>query len=140
MGEGGGVGDRAVPRSAPRQLRRSVEGCTAHEAVDALVHIAQSLLQTHHGLTVAAKAEVAGLDDAGVHWAHWDLIERWAGRRTKGIGVALCRRCRLRRTEGVAHPPAPVVEPGALVGRVLRLKAVEVADRTLKAQGWRVCD
>ena len=80
-GEGDGVGDGAVARDAAGELRRLVQRGAEHQAVDALVHVAQPLFQAHDGLAVAAEAEVAGLDDAGVHGADRDLVQRRARRR-----------------------------------------------------------
>ena len=45
------------------------------ERLDALVHIAQPLLQPGDGLAVGGEAEMAGLDDAGMNGADRDLMQ-----------------------------------------------------------------
>ena len=42
--------------------------------LDALVHVAQPLLEPQHLLADDLEAEVAGLDDAGVHGSDGDLV------------------------------------------------------------------
>ena len=54
--------------------------------VDALVHIAQPLLEPHHGLAVGGEAEMAGLDDAGVHRADRNLVQVLALGGQEGVG------------------------------------------------------
>ena len=102
-----------------------------------LVHIAQPLFQPHHRLAVAREAEVAGLDDAGVHGADRDLMQRRALRGMEDVGRA-GRGCRLRPPQRRAHTPAAVVEPGPRIGRALRLEPVEIADGALQAQSRRM--
>ena len=138
-GEGDGVGHRAVARHAAGELRRLVQRGAEHQAVYALVHVAQPLLQAHHGLAVAAEAEVTGLDDAGVHGADRDLVQRRADGREERVSIA-GGGCRLLRAERRAHAPAAVVEPAARVRRPLGLETVKIADRPLQAQGRRVRD
>ena len=135
--EGQRVGHRAVARHAPGKPGRALDGRAEHQAVDALVHVAQSLLQPHHGLAVAMEAEMAGLDDAGVHGPDGDLMQRRALGGVEGIGVAHRRRL-VVRPERIPEPPAPVVEPAPTVGGTLRLQVVEVGERAFQTQRRRV--
>ena len=45
------------------------------QPVDALVHIAEPLLQPRHGLAVCRETEMAGLDDAGMHGTDRNLVQ-----------------------------------------------------------------
>ncbi len=76
-------------RPASRAARsRSAPG---HQRLDALVDVAQALLQPHHGLAVGGEAEMAGLDDAGVDRADRDLVQALALGRQEGVGVGARR-------------------------------------------------
>ena len=101
------------------------------------MHVAQPLLQAHDGLAVAGEAEVAGLDDAGMHGADRDLVQRRPGGRVERVRVS-GGGCRLVRAQRLAHAPAAVIEPAARVGRALGLQPVKIADRPLQPQGRRV--
>ena len=125
------------PETRPASLAACSRRRARHQAVDALVHVAQPLLQPHHRLAVGGEAEMAGLDDAGVHRPDRDLVHRRAFGRMEGVGVAGCRRG-LAPAERVPHAPAAVVEPAARIGRVLGLQPVEVADGALQPQGGRM--
>ena len=83
-GERDRVGDRAVAGDAAGEASRALERGAGHQRVDALVHVAEPLLQAHHGLAVGGEAEVARLDDAGVHRAHRDLVQALAFRGRNG--------------------------------------------------------
>ena len=98
------VRDRAVARDAAGERRRALERRAGHQRLDALVHIAEPLLQPHHGLAVGGEAEVARLDDAGVHRADRDLVQAFAFGRQERIRAA-------------------VPQPGPRVGRAFGLAA-----------------
>ncbi len=82
-----------------------------HQVIDALVHVAQALLQPHHGFAVAGEAEMARLDDAGMHRADRNLMQAFA----------------FHRQERIRRGIRAMIEPGARVGQADRLKAEQVA-------------
>ena len=57
--EGEGIGDRAVAGGAAGELCRVVERRAGHQRLDALVHIAEPLLQSHDMLAIGGEAEMA---------------------------------------------------------------------------------
>ena len=78
------------------------------QPVDALVHVAEPLLQPRHGLAVGGEAEMAGLDDAGMHRPDRNLVQALAldrqefvGRRDRASGVGK------RAPSGARKPQAP---------------------------------
>ena len=76
--EGKGIGHRAVAGGAPGQLRRVVERGAGAQLLDALVHIAEPLLQPHDMFAIGGETEMSGLDDAGMHRADRDLMQAFA--------------------------------------------------------------
>ena len=139
---GPGVGHRRVARHAagePVGLQRRQLG---EAALDALVHVAQVLFEPQHLLADDREAEVARLDDAGVHRADGDLVHAVAfdahegvvgGQRAGGgrrrLGVVL-----QRRRSGRPHA---VVQPGALVAAALGLQTGQVGHRALHPRRTR---
>ena len=116
-GEGVGVGDGRVARDAPGKARALREVRARHQALDALMHIAEPLLETDHGLAVGGEAEMAGLDDAGVHRPDRDLMQ---ARTFRPAGKYRARRRPESATaapSGCRHAPAAVVEPAAGIRR-----------------------
>ena len=73
-GEGQGEGHGAVAGDAAGEPGAAGEVGTLEQPLDALVHIAQALLEAGHGLAIGGEAEMAGLDDAGMHGADRDLV------------------------------------------------------------------
>ena len=69
-----GVGDGAVARDAAGELRGPGQIGAGHQALDALVGIAQPRFQPDHGLAAGGEAEMAGLDGARMHRADRDLV------------------------------------------------------------------
>ena len=134
-------GDGGVARDAPGEAVALGDGERLEALVDALVHVAQALLEAQHLLADDGEAEVAGLDDAGVDGAHRDLVHAVAldahevvvgervGRQPGGIEVAAQR-------EGLRGPGA-VAQPGARVGRARGADAQQVEERALHAAGGR---
>ena len=124
-------------RCGRRASRRARVGAPTIRLLDALVHVAQPLLQPHDGLAVGGEAEMAGLDDAGVHRPDRDLVQRRALAR-RGT-----RRHR-RRPAPAAGSPSGWRSPsgrdrarGASSGSP-RLQAVQVADGALQPQRRRM--
>ena len=119
--------DGRIPRHPRHHTPCPGEVDVAQEAVDALVHVAELLLQARHGFAIGGEAEMAGLDDPGMHRADRDLMEAVAMHRQEIVGGGIAPRRRRPRTERRAQAPLAVIEPGAVVGRVRRPVAVEVA-------------
>ena len=77
-GEGEAVGHGGIAGDARDHARRALDVGVGEQPVDALVHVAEPLLQPRHRLAVDAEAEMAGLDDAGVHRADRNLVQALA--------------------------------------------------------------
>ena len=124
--EGKGIGDRAVAGGAAGELRRLVERGAGHQRFDALVHIAEPLLQPHDVFAIGGEAEMSRLDDAGMHRTDRDLMQAFAFRRQEGVGRGLAARAAL--AERMAHVPESEIEPAARVGRAVGVQAEQIAD------------
>ena len=66
------------PEVRPGELGRLLERGALHQGFDALVHIAEPLLQPHHVLAIGGEAEMSRLDDAGMHGTDRDLVQAFA--------------------------------------------------------------
>ncbi len=88
--EGDLIGDRAVALTR-QAIERRASGWRRHQAVDAFVHVAEPLLQPHHGLAVRMKAEMAGFDDPGMDRSDWNLMQARAFRAEERIRLRLGR-------------------------------------------------
>ena len=136
--EGQRVGDRAVARDAAGELRRRARAARRHQRLDALVDVAQPLLEAHHGLAVGGEAEMAGLDDAGMHRADRDLVQALAfgrqERRRRGR-TAPASRC---GPSGWRTPQRPWSSQGRGSGSAVRLEPEQVADGALEADRGRM--
>ena len=94
---GEGVAHRGVARDRLGERERAPVRAAAQQPLDPAVLVPEDDLEVEHLLAVALEAEVAGLDDAGVHRADRDLVhllalhreERvLAGDRRRGGGAA----------------------------------------------------
>src|SRR6516162_6968377 len=66
----------------------SVEDIELSEApLDALVHVAETLLEPQHLLPNDGEAEMPGLDDARVHWAHGNLVHTVSVDAHEGVHI-----------------------------------------------------
>ena len=83
------------------------------------MNVAETLLEADHGFAVDGEAEMAGLDDTGMHRTNRDLMQAFALGRQEVI-----RRRNRRRfdpsSKWVLHAPAAMIEPGPLVLKVGR--------------------
>src|SRR5262249_56964260 len=104
--------------------------------LDGLVHVTKALLQPNHRLAVGGETEMPGLDDAGMNRADGNLVQALTDGRQEGVRRAPCRSV-TAFSERMLHIPKAEVEPRPRVGRADRLEAVEVAHRTLQANGRR---
>ena len=130
-GEGNPIADRAVPRYVTCQSGRLAETCTRHERLDALVHVAEPLLEANDGLPIRSEPEMARLDDSGMDGAHGDSVEALALRGQEGIGRRT-RRMVFARSEWLADVPATVVEPRPRVLGAVGFEAVEIVNGPLE--------
>ena len=96
------------------------------EAVDALVDVTEPLLQPGHRLAVGGEAEMAGLDDAGMHWADRNLVQALAFDRQERIGRG--RRYTWPEAERMARAPMAMIEPGPHIGKAFRLETEKIAN------------
>ena len=111
------------------------EGCAAgrhdlgarHQALDALVHVAQPFLEAHDRLAVGGEAEVAGLDDAGMNRPDRYLVQPLAFGRQELVA-----------RHALPAGPATVIEPRPGIGQADRLHAVEVAHGALQTKRRQV--
>ncbi len=119
------------PLTRPTSFARRLDGRAAREPLDALVQIAEPLLQPHHRLAAGVEAEMAGLDDSGMNRPDRNLVQRRPLGAAKGIG-----RQRRRAGGGAAERrdeiEFSVIEPGPRVGRPLGRQAVQIRKRTLQ--------
>ncbi len=136
-GEGDAVGHGAVARRAAGEHGALGKIGARHQAVDALMHIAQPLFQPHHGLAVRGEAEMAGLDDARMHGTDGNLMQSFALGRQELIARARSR-CLHPRAQRMPHTPAVMVEPGPRIGQGACFQAEKILDRALQPQGRRV--
>ena len=136
-GEGDAIGHGAVARRAAGQHRALGKIGARHQALDALVHIAQPLFQPHHGLAVRGEAEMAGLDDARMHGTDGNLMQAFALGRQELVARAYGRHFG-SRTQRVAYAPAVMVEPGPRIGQGARFQAEQILHRALQPQGRRM--
>ena len=108
-----------------------------HQPFDALVGISQPLFQPDHGLAARGKAEMPGLDDAGMHRTDRNLVQAVAFRRQEAIGRRLRQRVDAI-SQREAHAPMVVIEPGAGIGQAFRRQSEQIADGALQSKRRRV--
>ena len=101
------------------------------------MHVAQPLLEPHNSLAVGGEAEMAGLDDAGMHWPDRNLVEALAFRRQERIGQTLDRSGRAR-AERMADAPEAEVEPRPRIRQTDRLQAMKSADGAFEPDRGRM--
>ena len=133
LGEGEGISDRAVARGARGELGGLLQRRAAHQRLDALVHITEPLLQPHHVLAIGGEAEMAGLDDAGMHGPDRNLMQRLAFGGEERVGRRRLRRLRL--SERMRHIPEAEIEPRPRVGRADRFVSEQAADGAFEPDG-----
>ena len=85
-GKGERIGHGRIARGAAGELRRGGDVGAGQQAVDALVDVAEPLLEPHHRLAARGEAEMAGLDDAGMDRADRDLVQALALDGEEGVG------------------------------------------------------
>src|SRR6266513_6279136 len=101
------------------------------------MNIAEALFEPHHRFTVGGKAEMPGLDDAGMHRSDRNLVQAVTFGRQECVGSAL-RRGGAARAERMLDSPEAEVEPGSRVRQAVWLQPVQVTQRTLQTDCRRV--
>ncbi len=137
---GPGVGHGRVARHPAGEPVRFQRRQLGEAALDALVHVAQVLLEPQHFLADDREAEVAGLDDAGVHRADGDLVHAIAFDAHEGVvggQGAGARGCGLGALSQRRPPGCPqaVVQPRPLVATAVGVQARQVGHGALQAHG-----
>ena len=92
-----------------------------HQALYALVHISEPLLQPDDRFAARRKSKMPWLDDAGMHRPHRDLMQAL----TLGGQEAVGRRRRRRRngcSQRMADAPLAMIEPLPRIRQSLRLQ------------------
>ncbi len=113
-----------IPGRPRDDARRLGEVDIGQKAVDALVHVAEPLLEPRHRLAIRREAEMAGLDDAGMHGADRNLVQAVTVHGQETVVDRIAPRRRRARAERRVQFPLAVIEPGAPVGGVRRPVAV----------------
>ena len=135
--EGQGIGDRAVSRNAAGDTASMLDRAARDETFNALVDVSETFLQANDRLAAGGEAEMAGLDDAGMHGADRDLVQIRPFDGEKGVARA-ARRCHRIAGQRMPDIPASVIEPRPGVGHILGDKPDEVLDRPFQANGRSV--
>ena len=104
------------------------ESTICEEPVDALVDVSEALLEPRYGLAVGGEAEMARLNNAGVHRTDGYLMQSLAVHGLKCIVGRIPKQRWFPRTERRAQPPRAVIEPRSFIGRTSRGVAIEIHD------------
>ena len=130
---------RAVPGHARRNSRSIVDRFVAQQLLDALVGIAEALLEPDNGFAARREAKMSGLDDPGMHRTDRNLMQTRTLRLEKPVGRQ--RRARPRRLgQWRCTRPASVIDPRPRIGQPDKFDAEQIADRPLQARCRRVKD
>src|SRR5271166_2091572 len=124
--EGDAVGDRRVAAHSRSQDGGVLNARAARQAVDALVDIAETLLETHHGFAAGVEAEVARLDDPCVDRTDRNLVQPCALSAKEGVSVRRAVMCG-GPPERMTHWPSAMIQPGPRVWSIDRRKSEEIA-------------
>src|SRR5204863_9305804 len=68
------IGDRAVARHAAGEAMRLIDFQRLETLFDALMRVSQAFFETEHFFADDLKAEMAWLDDAGMHGSDWNFV------------------------------------------------------------------
>jgi hypothetical protein len=81
---------------------------------------------------------MAGLDDAGMHRADWNLVQAVTVHGQEFIIRRITQRSGRARPERRTQLPLAMVEPWPPVSGALRDVAIEIADRAFESDRWRM--
>src|SRR5215470_4093402 len=137
MREGDAVGNGAVARSAPSKLCRTLDGRAGHERFNAFMDVAEALLEPRNGFASRGEAEVAGLDDSGMHRADRYLMQVLAFYREKCVSRSSNRSC-AARTQRMPHVPKAEIEPRPRVRSTNWFEPVQTENRAFGPDGGRM--
>ena len=136
-----GVGDGGVPGDPAGEPGESLGIAADRRLLDALVDVAEALLEPQDLFAHRVEAEVPGLDDAGVHRPHGDLEDPAAVHPREGVvGVGgrgargLLARREVVGAQGIAGlGPGLVARPAVGLGVVHELETEQVVGVALGA-------
>src|SRR5947209_6238126 len=95
------------------------------------MNIAEALFEPHYGLAIRREAEMAGLDDAGVHRPDRNLVQILAFHREEEKRRGPGRLFGVR-PERLHDLPGAEIKPRAQVPQAGGLEPIEIADRALE--------
>ena len=131
------VGDGAVPRDATGKAGGGLDRTARHEPFDASVHVAEPLLEADHGLAAGREAEMARLDDPGMHGTDRNLMQLGPFGGQEAVARFAPRRGRLGG-QRMTLRPAAVIEPRPRIRASFRDEPREIGDRPFEADGRRM--
>jgi hypothetical protein len=130
--------DGRVPRRPRGDAGRPVHTRTGQQCIDALVHVAEPLLQARHGLAIRRETEMARLDDAGMDRTDRDLVKAVAMHGQEGIVRRIAPGRRGPRPERCAQLPLAMIEPAAAVRSIRRDVTIKIANGAFEPDGGRM--
>ena len=120
------VADRRVTGDPFRQFDTGGGGAALEQPLDALVDEPQPGLDVQDGLADDREAEVARLDDAGVHRTDGDLVDARAFHGEEGVRLGLVVECRWGT--GIVPHRVPALGPVLVEHQAGRLMMADEAD------------
>ena len=137
-GKGKRIGDGAVAgRPAGKLAARSMVGA-GHQALDALVDVAETLLQPDNGFAACRESKMARLDDAGMHRPDRDLMQALAFRGKEPVGQPPPAAAAATAKRMAARPNGRDRATGGVSGSPCRLQPEQV--RGPRARGAMPAD
>ena len=136
-GESNGVGRSRIAADAPRQNARAFDARAAHQTIDALMHVAETLLEPYDRLAAGVKPKMARFDDPRVNRADRNLVQALALGLEKRVSIGRAV-VQSRPSQRIAHWPAAMIKPAPLVRRFAGREAEEIAGRALETVGRSV--
>jgi len=136
-GVGPGVGHRGIAGDPAGELRALFQRQCLEALFDALVLVAQALLQPQDLLADDRETEMPGFDRTRVHRPDRNLVHAFAFDRDEGVAVFAWlrgpRRIEVLAQRERAFGPGAVPQPLAVVGLRRRNEAQQVGGRALHA-------
>ena len=141
-GIGPGVGTGRIAGNAADEPRARRHVVADEQLLDALVLVAEALLEAQHPLADHREAEMARLDDAGMDGADRDLVGALAADLDEVVVARRIGKSDAHAPHGVVAQRKPVRRPGAMAQpgplvAALGGNADQVARRALHAVGGR---
>src|SRR5271170_1629497 len=136
-GESDRIGNGAVAGRSRREADAAIERSARHQRFDALVYIAEPLLEADDRLAAGGEAKMPRLDDPGMDGADRNLMQPLALGSEKTIRRGLTRG-RRPGAERMTNRPTSMVEPRTLIRGPDRLVTEQILDRALQARRRRM--